>query len=215
MPSPDGSSDDLWVIVRRTINGQTRRYVEWLKPPLSDEDDQANAFYVDSGLSYDGTPVSTLSGLDHLEGQVVDVLVDGATHPQVTVQGGAVTLQRQGSVIHIGMPCPAKLASMRLNAGAADGTAQGKTQRVTNVVARLHRTLGGKLGPDENNLDELQFRRPSNAMDQAIPLYTGDTEPVPWKGGYSPTQRIWYVNDQPLPATVVALMPIVHTQDDR
>jgi hypothetical protein len=215
MPSPDGSSDDLWVIVRRVINGQVKRYVEWLEPPLSDEEDQVEAFYVDSGLSYQGSAISTVSGLDHLEGQTVDVLVDGATHPQRVVAAGKITLQRAGSIIHAGLPAPAKLATMRLNAGAADGTAQGKTQRVTNVVARVHRTLGGKLGPDENNLDELQFRRPSNAMDQAIPLYTGDTPPVPWKGGYSSTARIWYVNDQPLPSTIIALMPIVVTNDDR
>lgn len=215
MPSPDGTSDDLWMIVRRVINGQTVRYVEWLEPPLNDEQDQTDAFYVDAGLSYRGAPVSTVSGLGHLEGQTVDVLADGATHPQVMVSGGKIDLQRAGSVIHVGLPAPAKLATMRLNAGAADGTAQGKTQRVTNVVARLHRTLGGKLGPDENNLDELQFRRPSMPMNQPPSLYTGDSEPVPWKGGYSSTQRIWYVNDQPLPATVVALMPIVMTNDDR
>lgn len=215
MPSPDGTSDDLWLIVRRVINGQTVRYVEWLEPPLDDEEAQSEAFYVDSGLTYRGAPATIISGLDHLEGQTVDVLVDGATHPQLVVAGGQVELRRAGSVVHVGLPCPAKLATMRLNAGAADGTAQGKTQRVTNVVARLHRTLGGKLGPDEDNLDELQFRRPSMPMDQPPALYTGDSEPVPWKGGYTPTQRIWYINDQPLPATVVALMPIVHTSDDR
>jgi hypothetical protein len=215
MPSPDGTSDDLWVITRRVIGGQVKRYVEWLEAPLSDEADQSHAFYVDSGLTYQGLPSSTISGLDHLEGQTVDVLADGATHPQRIVASGSISLQRPSSVVHVGLPAPAKLASMRLNAGAADGTAQGKTQRVTNVVARLHRTLGGKIGPDEGNLDELQFRRPSDLMDQAIPLYTGDTDTVPWKGGYGTTSRIWYVNDQPLPATVVALMPIVVTNDDR
>lgn len=215
MPSPDGSSDDLWIIVRRVINGQTVRYVEWLEPPLSDEADQSSAFYVDSGLSYTGSPVSRVTGIDHLDGQTVDVLVDGAAHPQRVVIGGAIDLQRSGSTIHVGLPAVAKLATMRLNAGAADGTAQGKTQRVTNVVVRLHRSLGGKLGPDDQNLDELQFRRPSTPMNQAIPLYTGDTEPVPWKSGYTTTARLWYVNDQPLPATIVAFMPIVVTNDDR
>ena len=215
MPAPDGASDDLWMIVRRVINGQTVRYVEWLEPPLSDEQEQTEAFYVDAGLTYSGAPATTISGLDHLEAQTVDILADGSTHPQRVVTDGKVTLQRAGSMVHIGIPAPAKLATMRLNAGAADGTAQGKTQRVTNVVARVHRTLGGKLGPDESNLDELQFRRPSDAMDKPIPLFTGDLPPIPWKGGYSTTSRIWYVNDQPLPSTIVALMPIVVTNDDR
>ncbi|MFK0377843.1 hypothetical protein [Pandoraea sp. NPDC090278] len=215
MPSPDGTSDDLWAIIRRRINGVDVRYVEWLEPPLDDDSPQANAFYVDSGLSYRGEPTETISGLSHLEGQNVDVLVDGATHPKRVVVGGTIELQEAGSVVHVGIPAPARVATMRLNAGAADGTAQGKTQRVSDMVIRMHRTLGGKVGTDESNLQELQFRRPSNAMDQAPPLFTGDTDPIELDSDYSGTQRLWYVNDQPLPATLVALMPIVQTSDDR
>lgn len=215
MPSPDGTSDDLWAIVRRHINGVDVRYIEWLEPPLDDDAPQSEAFYVDSGLTYRGVPTTTISGLSHLEGQSVDVLVDGATHPKRTVSAGSISLQEAGSVIHVGIPAPARLATMRLNAGAADGTAQGKTQRVSDMVIRMYRTLGGKVGTDEDHLQELQFRRPSNAMDQAPPLFTGDTDPIELDSDYSGTQRLWYVNDQPLPVTLIALMPIVQTSDDR
>ncbi|MCW3678910.1 hypothetical protein K6Y63_37070, partial [Burkholderia cenocepacia] len=44
MPAPDGASDDLWVIVRRHVNGQTVRYVEYLNPALQDDESQSSAF---------------------------------------------------------------------------------------------------------------------------------------------------------------------------
>jgi hypothetical protein len=212
VPSPTNDRDDLWMIVRRTIDGVTRRYVEFMQAEFEAGDDQADAFYVDCGLSYDGSPATTISGLGHLEGKTVDVLADGAAHPQRVVTSGAITLQRAASVVHIGLPCPAKLATMRINAGAADGTAQGKTKRINRMVVRLLETLGGQMGPTETGVDEVLFRSSGDAMDAAPPVFTGDKE-LPWRGGYEKDGFIWYVNAQPLPVTIIAIMPQVTTQD--
>lgn len=212
VPSPADDRDDLWMVVRRTIDGATVRYIEFMQPEYEAGDAQEDAFYVDCGLTYDGAAATTISGLDHLEGETVDVLADGASHPQRTVASGSITLQRSASVVQIGLPCPAKLATMRLNAGAADGTAQGKTKRVTKMKVRLLSTLGGKLGPTESTLDEILFRSSGDPMDAAPPVFTGDKE-LPWRGGYETDAFVWYVNEQPLPVTVVAFMPSVVTQD--
>lgn len=212
VPSPNNDRDDLWMIVRRTIDGATQRYVEYMEAEFESGDTQADAFYVDSGLTYDSTPATTISGLDHLEGETVDVLADGASHPQRTVASGAITLQRSASVVQVGLPCPAKLATVRMNAGAADGTAQGKTKRINRVVVRLLDTLGGEMGPAEDETDEILFRSSGDAMNSAPPVFTGDKDIV-WRGGYEKDAIIWYVNEQPLPATVVAIMPQVTTQD--
>lgn len=212
VPSPDNDRDDVWMIVRRTINGVSKRYVERMVAEIESGDNQADAFYVDCGLTYSGVPATTISGLGHLEGEVVDILADGATHPQRTVASGAITLQLAAAKVHVGLPCPAKLATMRINAGSADGTAQGKTKRLHQVKIRLLETLGGKLGPSETSLDEIMFRSSGDPMDAPPPLFTGD-KAVPWRGGYETDGFIWYVNDQPLPATVIAIMPSVVTQD--
>lgn len=212
IPSPSNDRDDLWMIVKRTINGATKRYIEFMQPEFEEGDDQEDAFYVDCGLTYDGAAATTISGLSHLEGETVSILADGATHPARTVSGGAITLARSASVVQIGLPYTAKLATMRLNAGAADGTAQGKTKRINRVVVRLLDTLGGLLGPSETQTDELIFRTGSDAMDSAPPIFTGDKE-LAWSGGYEKDAIIWFVHDSPLPATVVAIMPQVTTQD--
>jgi hypothetical protein len=58
-----------WVIVKRTIDGVTRRYVEYLNQFDFDEDDDTSFNFLDSQLSYDGSATTTISNLDHLEGQ--------------------------------------------------------------------------------------------------------------------------------------------------
>lgn len=156
--------------------------------------------------------VTTISGLSHLEGMTVDVCANGATHPQRVVTGGAITLQTGASKAHVGLPMPAKLQTMRLNAGAQDGTSQGKTSRVNKAVIRLHETVGLKYGPNFKKLKELPFRKASDPMDQPIPLFTGDKE-VDWPGDYDTNPWLCFQQDDPLPWTMVGVFPTVSVQD--
>lgn len=59
-------------------------------------------------------------------------------------------------------------------AGGDDGTAQSKTKRDFEVTLRFISTLGGQIGPDTSNLDEIIFRTGSDPMDSSPPLFTGD-----------------------------------------
>jgi hypothetical protein len=60
----EGNEDRLYVVVKRTINGQTKRYVERMASRHFDSIE--GAFFVDSGATYDGTNTSattvTVSG---------------------------------------------------------------------------------------------------------------------------------------------------------
>lgn len=212
IPSPDATRDELWMIVRRTINGSTVRYIEYLEAPYAEGDDVADAFYVDSGATYSGVATTTITGLDYLEGETVDVLANGATHPQAIVTGGQIALQRSSTKVQVGLPCPALLQTMRIEAGAADGTAQGKVKRITRATIRFLYTLGGKAGKDEATADRIEFRTGSDRMDSAPPIFSGDKE-VPWPAGYETEGRIMIIQDQPLPMTVAAIMPQVNTSD--
>jgi hypothetical protein len=210
IPHWDGDQDVTFVVVKRTIDGQTKRYIEYFEKYKTD----SYALFVDSGLTYDGVPVSTVSGLDHLEGEEVAVLVDGAVHPNVTVSGGSITLQYAGSIINAGLPYTATLKTMPLEAGASDGVAQGKTMRLTNVVMRLHQTGPGLwYGPDAVVMDEYHTRTSSNPMDAPVALYTGDTAILPWPSGYQQAPQITVQHRLPTPCTIVAIMPQLHTYD--
>lgn len=212
VPSPNKDRDDLWMIVRRTINGVSKRYVEYLTAEYKTGDAQASAFYVDCGLTYSGTAATTISGLSHLEGQTVQILADGAAHPDRVVTGGAVTLQVSASTVNIGLGYNSNVQTNRIEAGAGDGTAQGKMKRINKVVVRFFNTLGAKAGPDADHLDTIVFRTGSDPMDKAPPLFTGD-KLVEWPDGYNFDGYIYIRQDQPLPMTVISIMPQVTTFD--
>lgn len=156
--------------------------------------------------------VTTISGLSHLEGQTVDVLVNGATHPQRVVSGGQITLQSPASKVHVGLACWARMQTLRLNAGGADGTSQGKTARVNQMVIRVQDTLGLQYGTSFANMDEGQFRTALNQMDNPPPLKTGDML-FDVAGDYNTSPWVCLQQPYPLPAMIIAIMPQVVTYD--
>lgn len=211
IPAPALDSDEVWLIVKRTIDGATVRYIEYITPAF-DEDTTTDAFFVDGGLTYDGVAADVITGLDHLEGETLSVLADGATHPDVVVASGSVTLNREASVVHLGLPYTSDVQTLRLEAGAADGTAHGKTKRIHRVAMRLYKTLGLKFGPNASKLDILPFRTSSDEMGNPPALFTGDKS-VNWNNGYETEGYIYLRQDQPLPFTLLGLYPQVVTQD--
>lgn len=213
LPAPDGGSSDLWLIVRRTISGATVRHIEYMTLPLDEDGLKEDAFYVDCGITYTGAATTTITGLGHLEGKTVAILADGATHPTRVVSGGQITLQRAASKVQVGLPFTARLATLDIEAGASNGTAQGKRKRITKMAVRLDRTLGGKVGPTSTKLETLQFRDAAVPMGQSPDLFTGDKHTA-WPGGTERFARAWFVHDDPLPATVLAFFPIINTEDD-
>jgi hypothetical protein len=208
---PGALSDELWLSVRRTIQGQTRRYIERLAAPFGDETALAEAWFVDSALDWSGAPATVFAGLDHLEGQSVDILADGAVHPPRTVAGGAITLDYPAARVIAGLGYVSLLETMPLEAGQAEGTAQSRKRRIDKVMVRLRRSLGGEMGVREDQLDALPFRHAGDAMDQPPPLFDGDRVIRP--GGSYDDVTVIVRQAQPLPLTVVGLSPRVAAND--
>jgi hypothetical protein len=208
---PSGSEDQVYLSVKRTINSVVVRHIVYLKS-LYFNDDVQDAFFVDSGLTYDGSATATVTGLNHLEGVSVTILADGAAHADKTVSGGTITLDRSASKIHIGYGYTSLVETLRMEAGAEDGVAQGKIKRIHGVTARFYQTVGAELGPDINNLDRLPFRDSSMNMDEAVPLFSGDKE-ISFPSGYDNDAKIVIRQTQPLPMTVLAIMRRSNTFD--
>ena len=207
----DLNEDEVFLVVKRTIGGATKRYIEFFSN-FDFGSDVQDAFFVDSGLTYSGSAATTISGLDHLEGQTVSILANGATHPDKTVSSGSVTLDRSVTKAHIGLSYNSTLQTMRIDAGGTEGTAQGKIKRIHDITLRLFRTVGIQVGSSETDLDRIPFRSSANAMDQALPLFTGDKE-VEFRGGFDNDGFIVVKQNQPLPATILAIFPRLQTFD--
>ena len=207
----DTGEDELYMVVKRTINGVTKRYIELMKP-FSFGGVTTGAFFVDSGLAYSGSAVTTLSGLHHLQGETVSILANGASHQDKTVANGAVGLNVSTTVAAIGYGYTSVMETLRLEAGSVDGTSQGKPKRIHAITVRLHETVGAEIGSGSDKLDRIYFRDSSMSMDQAVPLFTGDKD-VEFEGGFDDDDRIYARQTQPLPLTVLALFPRMNTFD--
>ena len=208
----DDSEYQTYVIIKRTINGSTKRYVEFIHQYDFDETDDTSFNFLDSQLSYSGSAVTTLGGLSHLEGQTVSVLADGATHPDVTVSSGQITLARSATKVKVGLPYTSLLQTMRIDAGAQNGTSQSKTKRIYEITARLYESIGIEVGPDLNNMERIPFRSSANAMNSGISVFTGDKE-IEFRGNYETDGFIFVRQTQPLPLTVLSLYPRLITND--
>jgi len=277
---PGTDEDELWVIVNRTVDGSTVRYVERMDPTFRD-DDTMDAFFVDAGLSYEGDEAdieditqadpavvtstghpfdngdvvrladivgmtelnnrkltvankaantfelsgvdssgytaytsggtarkcaTTLSGLDHLEGEEVTILADGATVPSKTVSGGSITLDNPASVVHAGLGYVCDLETVNLDVAISVGTIQGLVKRITEVTVRFFRTFGAWIGPDEDSLREMMFwDSEAYLLGEPPSLYTGDKK-MSLMGAYSEQGSVFIRQTDPLPITVLGVI---------
>ncbi|GAB4391006.1 MAG: hypothetical protein Tsb0032_00380 [Kiloniellaceae bacterium] len=220
--------DEAWLAVRRTVNGASFRSIEVLEAafegPNPESFDaavdfdaavlerQKHAFYVDCGLSYSGPPTLTFSGLDHLEGETVTILADGARHPERIVAGGGITLQAPAGVVHVGLPYRHVFSSLKLEAGAAAGSAVGKVKRVHGIALVLLHSLGLRIGPSIGRLEDVPLREVADAMDRAVPLFTGERF-VSFEGDFERDARIVISGETPLPFTLLAAAPELKTNE--
>ena len=200
---PGTSYDEVWVIVKRTINGYTRRYVEYFAG--SDFTDQEDAHYVDSGLKYDGAPATTISGADHLEGMEAAIFADGAVVPNQTVTNGTITLENAASVVIVGIPITSRVKLLTIEGGSATGSSQAKQRRIVEAIVRVYRSLGFTCGLDESSLDDVEVRNSDDPMDEP-PTLASDDFPVLIPGGWNKKSQLVVEVSQPVPLHILAIM---------
>ena len=210
LPTED-SEDELYMIVKRTINSVTKRYVERMKT-FNFGDTSTTAFFVDSGLNYAGSAVSNFTNMYHLGGQAISGLVNGATHPDKTVASGLITLDQNATTAAFGLNYTSRLQTLRLESGSVDGTSQGKIKRIHSITLRLHETIGVEVGSSTTDVDRIPFRTSAMAMSSAVDLFTGDKE-VEFRGGFEEDDKIVVQQSQPLPLTLLAIYPRLNTFD--
>lgn len=196
--------DEVWTVVKRQreVAGvlTTFRYVERIDP--GDWSAQEDAFYVDSGVTYDSTATSSITGLDHLEGLTVSILGDGAAQPDREVVSGAITLDVACSVVQVGLPYVTTIEPMRLDTDS--GVSMAQVKRIHAVALRLNKSLGLTYG-NGVTFRQLNFRRSIDLMDQAPPLFTGEKE-IEFDGDYDTDSRLVIKQTQPLPLCLLAIV---------
>ncbi len=200
------AGDELWALV----DGVGGKSVELQAPGwIEEETALEDAFYVDSGATYDGAPTTTITGITHLANRQVAVLADGAVVRGLSVSaGGELELPTPASKVHVGLGYQARLTWLRpdLSDGAGN-TLQGKRKRIVSIICRVLETLGIKFDPGNGRAFDLINRTGGSAMDAPVPPLTGDTTPATAGGSWDREGQGTIISDDPLPCMVVAAMP--------
>lgn len=198
----EGGEDVLYCVIRRTINGGSVRYVERLASRQFV--DPADAFFVDCGATYDGPPADQISGLSHLEGKTVNILADGAVHPQRVVTGGAITLDVEASTIQIGLPITADLQTLPLAVNMQDGSfGQGRYKNVNKLWLRVWRSSGIFVGPDADQLTEAKQRKAEPYG--SPPALKSEEISLMLTPSWADSGQVFVRQSDPLPLTVVSM----------
>ena len=171
-------------------------------------------------------PVSTVTGLDHIEGMTVSILGDGNVMPQQVVTNGAVTLPQPCSAITVGLPFTAQLQSLYLEPPGQPVTTQGRRKNLYAVTARVEASRGFSIGtnqPDASiqynqanvpwtGMTEWKQRDATTPAGQPMPLFTGDarvTVPSSWRTA----GQIAIQQSNPLPCNVIGIIPEFNVGD--
>jgi len=222
IPEADGAGgyiDAVYLIVNRTINGQTKRYVERMVDRVFGT--IADAWFVDCGLQYSGAPVTSVSGLGHLEGKTVAILGDGSVVPSQIVSDGAITLDGSCSKVTVGLPYTADLATLDLELPSQGGTVQGQPKKIAEATIRVKDARGIRVGIEQEVpvgsasgvalLVEVK-QRSSEMLGSPMQPYSGDWQvsiPTEWNRG----GRLFIRQSYPLPCTILAVVPEVSVGD--
>jgi hypothetical protein len=197
----EGDEDVLYVVVKRTINGSDTRFVERLHTRKFT--DPADAFFVDAGNTYSGSPTTTITGLSYLEGKTVSILADGSVHPRRVVSGGSITLDNAASKVQVGLPITADIQTLPWFAQIDAGLGQGRTKNVNKVYLRVYRSSGIFAGPDSDHLTEAKQRTTENYG--APPALKSDEIQLVISNDWNSSGQVFVRQADPLPLTLVSL----------
>ncbi|MDR2095884.1 MAG: hypothetical protein LBP76_10270 [Treponema sp.] len=201
------SSDKTGDVIFLEVKRGSARNIEHLVMEDLVSADYAESHYVDAGERrvFD-TPTRVVTGLERFAGKTVRAFVDGALEPPVTVSAdGTAEFQTDVVTLHIGLPYKS-VFSPNTRLIPANGTSLGKKRRLEKVILRLYKSLGGRVGPDEEKTEELITRRLGSYVLGTVPEpFTGDID-VDVSGNIDTETEVLISHDDPVPFTLLALV---------
>jgi len=203
-----GADDEVWFVVKRTIGGQTKRYIERFKADARakfEAQTKDDWWYLDCAKRYSGTATAAITGLSHLEGKSVGILAEGAAQPDKTVASGQIVLDKPYTKVLAGLPFTSTILPMKFDFDLQDGPTRGRKKRINRVEVSLFKSLGGEASTDGTEWLWIYPRDFDDPMDASPPPFSGDAEVVV-AGNYSDDSDIYFRQALPYPFTVRALV---------
>lgn len=213
IPDEEDRETNTWFLVEREIDGNNLLYLERLTKEFISQDAE-DAWMVDCALEYDneGVPITTVSGLEHLEGKTVSILANGAVHPRLEVSGGEITLNYSSDRLIVGLPYTTRIVPLLADTAVTEGTTIGRMQRITDINIYLYRSLGMWIGRDDEAMEEVPFRLPTDLTGVAVPLFSG-IKHIAFPEGHDRLPNVIIEQRQPLPLMVVSMIDKAEVYD--
>ncbi len=202
---PGAHGDEVYVAVRRVVNGTAVRYIERFAP--RDWSWIGDAVYMDCAIwkTPDATG-ATVSGLNHLEGMEVQLMADGAVQTPATVDLGMVPLEAEALRVLAGLAYESQLQPMPLDLALQDGTIQSRKKRVYEVFLRVHQSVGGEVRAGEGKWLPVISRKVEHQVNTAIPPENRSFK-LEQVSGYQGEIIVEVRQRDPLPLTVISISP--------
>lgn len=205
---PGDGRTEVYIVVRRTIGGVVKRFIERLSTEFESITGMATAdgVFLDSSLTYSGSATGTVYGLNHLIGRTVWALADGLVVRNLTVAAnGSITLpnSQTATKIHVGLPYTATLTTLALNeAGQQDGTGLSRRKLLNDARISVMDALGLKAS-GVNSIDTFDvFQKDLNdPVNAQMNLRTG-TYPLNFDMSWRDDGQFTIFSDDPLPCTI-------------
>ncbi len=154
----------------------------------------------------------TLSNIDHLEGRECGIITDGGVHEKQTVTSGAVTLNFQASVVHIGLTYEGFLQPMSLEYGGESGPSNSKIKVAREFGFRFLNTLGAEYGTDIYKPELLRFTEMPLPIGQPRTLFSG-VKRQPYSDSWEREKVVFIRQNNPLPCIVQELVIYGDTEE--
>ena len=165
--------------------------------------------YVSGG--YVRKAVTTIAGLDHLEGKEVAVLANGFVVNDLVVSEGQITLETAASRVVVGLPYICDLETMDTVFQTQNGAMQNKKVKIVEVTFNFDKSRGGWYGPDSDNLQEI-VQRSDEASGIPISLITDESINI-MNSGFEDGGRVFFRQIDPLPVTILSITGDVQLGD--
>jgi hypothetical protein len=186
--------------------------LDLIEPPtnLIPEIENPETFSILQGGWTVDTPVDTLSGLGHLEGETVSILGDGNVFTRQQVIGGVITLDQPVTRAIVGLRFTCRARSLPMIASGS--TIESRRKRVVGIGIRMDKSRGIKLGPTLDKVRPLRERTNEN-YGQPTRTINGIK--------YQLTHTQWdedgqsyFVQDDPLPVNILSIVSDIEVGDE-
>lgn len=201
---PGEVEDRVYYVVKRTIDGNTVRYLERFATEADCIGGATNKL-LDSHVVWTGASSATVTGLSHLEGETVSVWANGKALGEETVSSGQITISEAATLAVVGLPYEARFKSAKLAYGAQLGTALSQRKRI-NYLGLMLRNVhpdGLYFGQSFDAMDPLPSVKDGATMSATAIVENWDDDPIEVPGEWSTDARLCLKATAPKPCTVL------------